>query len=198
MPWPRYMCVCRFNGKCQANFATTIDVISAVVAMPFSTRRGGALACTTAPSQDRQPYRGRRIRLTCSTAGITSSCSLTSSPIICIAPPQQGQTVLSGSITISQRGRCFGNAPMLRAALGRDARSLAGSATPSSLAAAGTSLTSFSSSRNCALSTTRSFSERGPNTARLNVATTASRCELRSCRSTMISISRSGSRGRVA
>ncbi len=49
--------------RCRANFPTTIEVTSAVVAMPFSTRRGGALACTTAPSQDRQPYRGRRMRL---------------------------------------------------------------------------------------------------------------------------------------
>lgn len=34
------MWVCPFSGKCQANFATTIEVTSAVVATPFSTRRG--------------------------------------------------------------------------------------------------------------------------------------------------------------
>src|SRR5215213_3133477 len=43
---------------CQANLDTATWVTSAVVAMPPSTRRGGLLAWTIAPSQVRQAYFG--------------------------------------------------------------------------------------------------------------------------------------------
>jgi hypothetical protein len=49
-------------------------------------------------------------------AGTTSSASWTHSPIRCIWPAQHGQTVLSGSMICSQRGRCLGSAPFLRRA----------------------------------------------------------------------------------
>jgi hypothetical protein len=42
-------------------------------------------------------------------AGMTSSRSDFSSPITCIAPPQQGHDVVSGSMTTSTRGRCAGS-----------------------------------------------------------------------------------------
>lgn len=50
------------------------------------------------------------MRLTWIIAGMTSSISLTSSPILCSLPRQQGQARSSGSITISWRGRCRGKA----------------------------------------------------------------------------------------
>ena len=46
--------------------------------------------------QARQPYLGRRMRMTRSRAGTQSSISLTVSPIACRAPPQQGQAFTRG------------------------------------------------------------------------------------------------------
>src|SRR5208337_284135 len=71
---------------------------SVSVGMPASISRAGAGACTTAPSQARQAYFGRRVTITLNWAGVTSSRSERSSPMTCMAPPQQGQAVLSGSI----------------------------------------------------------------------------------------------------
>src|SRR4051812_23737079 len=82
--------------------------------MPPSMRRGGLLAWTIAPSQVRQAYFGKIVRFTRTKAGTTSRASRVSAPIRCSAPEQQGQTVVSGSITSSHRGRCLGSAPMLR------------------------------------------------------------------------------------
>src|SRR5436190_1815037 len=48
---------------CQANLETATWVISAVVAMPPSMRRGGLLAWTTAPSQVRQAYFGKIVEI---------------------------------------------------------------------------------------------------------------------------------------
>src|SRR4051812_49432993 len=118
---------------CQANLNTATWVTSAVVAMPPSTRRGGLLAWTIAPSQVRQAYFGKIVRFTRTVAGTTSRASRVSSPIRWSAPEQQGQTVVSGSITSSQRGRCLGRAPILRTA-GRRGRFSLRSATPSSVA----------------------------------------------------------------
>ena len=66
----------------------------ASVGSPPSISRAGASAWTTALSQARQPYLGRRVTITRNCAGITSSRSATSSPIRCIAPWQHGQVVL--------------------------------------------------------------------------------------------------------
>src|SRR3954452_11141301 len=121
---------------CQANLNTATWVTSAVVAMPPSTRRGGLLAWTIAPSQVRQAYFGKIVLFTRTEAGTTSRASRVSSPIRWSAPEQQGQTVVSGSITSSHRGRCLGRAPILRTA-GRRGRSTLRSATPSSLAGGG-------------------------------------------------------------
>src|SRR6186713_269105 len=101
---------------CQANLETATWVTSAVVAMPPSMRRGGLLAWTIAPSQVRHAYFGKIILFTRTEAGITSRASRVSSPIRWSAAEQQGQTVVSGSITSSHRGRCLGSAPMLRIA----------------------------------------------------------------------------------
>src|SRR5215212_4907109 len=101
---------------CHANFETATWVTSAVVAMPPSTRRGGLLAWTIAPSQVRQAYFGMIVLFTRTKAGTTSRASRVSAPIRWSAPEQQGQTVVSGSITSSQRGRWLGSAPMLRSA----------------------------------------------------------------------------------
>src|SRR3954468_20675382 len=89
---------------CQANLETATWVTSAVVAMPPSTRRGGLLAWTIAPSQVRQAYFGKIVRFTRTKAGTTSRASRVSSPIRWSAPAQQGQAVVSGSITSSHRG----------------------------------------------------------------------------------------------
>ena len=43
-----------------------------------------------------------------------SSISLVSSPMTCMAPPQQGQPLSSTSTSTSTRGRCAGRAPRLR------------------------------------------------------------------------------------
>lgn len=107
--------------------------------MPPSIARDRAGAWTTWASQARQAYLGRIVRITRSSAGTISRASLVSSPMRSRESPQQDQTVLSGSITSSKRGRCFGRAPMLRDAdrCLRGGRSLPSAA--SSLAAAGTS-----------------------------------------------------------
>ncbi|WP_371930021.1 hypothetical protein [Bradyrhizobium sp. CCGUVB1N3] len=55
---------------------------SAVEAKPLSIRRGSTFAWITPSVQRRQPYLGRTVRSTRSIAGITSSTSLTSSPIL--------------------------------------------------------------------------------------------------------------------
>src|SRR3954470_3939763 len=75
---------------CQANLETATWVTSAVVAMPPSTRRGGLLAWTIAPSQVRQAYFGMMVRFTRTKAGTTSRASRVSAPIRWSAPEQQG------------------------------------------------------------------------------------------------------------
>jgi hypothetical protein len=50
--------------------------------MPLSIRRGSTFAWTTPSVQLRQAYLGRIVRSTRRIAGITSSTSLTSSPIL--------------------------------------------------------------------------------------------------------------------
>ena len=52
-------------------------------------------------SHVRQAYFGRRVTITRSFAGTLSRRSEVSSPMICRAPPQHGQALLSGSMTIS-------------------------------------------------------------------------------------------------
>src|ERR1700681_4535284 len=47
-------------------------------------------------------------------AGTMSSISVRVSSIRCSAPPQQGHSLLSTSITTSSRGKCAGSAPRLR------------------------------------------------------------------------------------
>jgi IS66 Orf2 like protein len=54
----------------------------------------------------RQAYFGRRVTITRYLAGILSSRSERFSPMICRSPPQQGQLLACGSMTISSRGRC--------------------------------------------------------------------------------------------
>src|SRR3954454_13622746 len=66
---------------CHANLETATWVISAVVAMPPSMRRGGLLAWTTAPSQVRQAYFGKMVRFTRTKAGTTSRASRVSAPM---------------------------------------------------------------------------------------------------------------------
>ena len=68
----------------------------ASVGSPPSISRAGRGAWTTAPSQARQPYFGRRVTITLNWAGMTSRRSATSSPIRCSAPPQQGQICSAG------------------------------------------------------------------------------------------------------
>jgi Transposase IS66 family len=84
-------------------------------------RRSGAGAWTTAPAQLRQPYFGRRVtRIRCC-AGMTSRRSDFCSPMTCIAPPQHGQVVVSGSKMISIRGRCEGSDLRFPGSFGRGA-----------------------------------------------------------------------------
>src|SRR5437667_6920854 len=99
--------------------------MSASVGMPLSISRSGAGACVTSPAQARQAYLGRRVTITFSCAGITSSRSETSSPMRCLRPPRQAQVLSSTSMTISSRGRCTGSAPRLICRL-RAAAGLAG------------------------------------------------------------------------
>jgi len=164
MPWPARICTCRYSGRYQANFDTTTWVTSAVEAMPLSISRGSTFACTTPSVQPRQAYLGRIVRSTRRIAGMTSSTSLTSSPILCRRPSQHGHAVVSGSSTCSQRGKCLGSAPMLRLAF---LRGLAGGfvAGASSLAGAGgvtPVARSFSSSASCSATIAVSRSERLP------------------------------------
>lgn len=88
--------------------------ISTSVGRPPGTTCSDACAWATAREQRRQAYLGRRVTSTRSWAGITSSRSDTFSPILAISPHPQGQSVVSGSIIRSIRGRCFGRCPRLR------------------------------------------------------------------------------------
>src|SRR5258705_7111159 len=161
---PARICTCRYSGRYQANFETTTWLTSAVEAIPLSIRRGSTFAWTTPSVQPRQAYLGRIVRNTRRIAGITSSTSLTSSPILCSRPWQQGHAVVSGSSTCSQRGKCLGSAPMLRLAFLRGwpggfaagASSLAGTG--------GVALVSRSpnSSASCSATSAASRSERFP------------------------------------
>ena len=101
----------RYNGQWSAYLATTTWATSRSVGRPPSISRAGAAACTTAASQLRQAYFGRRVTITWYCAGTTSSRCERSSPITCIAPPQPGQAVSSGSMTTATRGRWSGNGP---------------------------------------------------------------------------------------
>ena len=88
--------------------------------------------------------------------------SLRSSPIRTISPQPQAQSVLSGSMTRSIRGRCSGRWPMLRAGAGRfgDGASFGGEAgfTASSSSAAAATRSSKASCRSSGVS----FSDRLP------------------------------------
>src|SRR3954452_23737084 len=64
---------------CQANLETAPWVIRAVVAMPPSTRRGGLLAWTIAPSQVREAFFGMMVLFTRPEAGVTSGAARVSS-----------------------------------------------------------------------------------------------------------------------
>ena len=70
-------------------------------------------------------------------AGTTSSRCERSSPITCIAPPQHGQAVSSGSTTISTRGRCSGSGPRPARRFSERALRSAGSAFSCSASALG-------------------------------------------------------------
>src|SRR5271155_1463809 len=91
----------------------TTAAIKFSVGMPPSTRCSGAGACATSPSQSRQAYMGRRVTMTLKLAGIMSSRSDTSSPILTRRALQQGQLLSARSTTTSSRGKCLGNAPRL-------------------------------------------------------------------------------------
>jgi len=71
-----------------------------------SISRAGASACVTPSSQPRQAFFRN-------CGGTRSSRSLLSSPIRCNSPWQQGQILLSMSMTTSIRGRRAGKAPRL-------------------------------------------------------------------------------------
>src|SRR3954449_1505283 len=183
---------------CQANFDTATWVTSAVVAMPPSTRRGGLLAWTIAPSQVRQAYFGKIVLFTRTQAGTTSRASRVSAPIRWSAPEQQGQTVVSGSITSSHRGRCLGSAPMLRTA-GRRGRSPVRVATPSSLAGGGGGVgptaRSSRSSGSWATSMTAAFSDRAPKRRSFKVRTIARKLSFSASSASTIAARRAGSEG---
>jgi hypothetical protein len=65
-------------------------------------------------------YFGRRVTSTRHRAGITSSRSLTSSPICVMAPQPHAQSELAGSMIRSTRGRSAGKQPLLRRNLDPD------------------------------------------------------------------------------
>src|SRR6185295_9323700 len=120
IPSAAIICACRYKGRCQAYFETTMSATKASVGRPPSISRGGAGAWTmptvsSAPvrSQVRQAYFGRRVTITRYCAGILSSRSERSSPMTCKSPPQQGQVLAGGSMTTSSRGRCAGRWPRL-------------------------------------------------------------------------------------
>ena len=166
--------------------------------MPPSMRRGGLLAWTIAPSQDRQAYFGKIVLFTRTKAGTTSRASRVSSPIRCSAPEQQGQTVVSGSITSSHRGRCLGSAPMLRTA-GRRGRFSLRSVPPSSLAGGGGGVgptaRSSRSSGSWATSMTAAFSERAPKRRSFKVRTIARKRSFSVSSASTIATRRAGSEG---
>src|SRR4051812_24221800 len=161
-------------------------------------RRGGLLAWTIAPSQVRQAYFGKIVRFTRTKAGTTSRASRVSSPIRWSAPAQQGQAVVSGSITSSHRGRCLGSAPMLRTA-GRRGRSTLRSVPPSSLAGGGGGVgptaRSSRSSGSWATSITAARSERAPKRRSFKVRTIARKRSFSVSSASTIATRRAGSEG---
>jgi hypothetical protein len=151
---------------------------------------------TIGPSQARQAYLGRTVRNTRICAGARSSASLTSSPIRCICPLQQGQRVVSGSRIRSQRGRCFGRAPMLRRAF-RFFLPESGFSDVSSLAASGGAASaSDRSSANCSARIFAACSERAPKIKVLSVMISARKSSFSPSRARIISTSKAGSFGR--
>src|SRR3954468_5541253 len=111
MPWRARICDWRYKGQWSAYFATSTWATSRSVGRPPAISLAGAAACTTPSWQLRQAYFGRRVTSPRYCAGMTSSRDERSSPITCIAPPQHRQAVVSGSMTISTRGRCSGSEP---------------------------------------------------------------------------------------
>lgn len=124
-----------------------------------------------------------------------SSRSLVSSPMTCRSWPQS-QTVLSGSITSSMRGRCFGSDPRL-ALRGVEVRVgvTSGLASPSVSTRAIAVSISSSASSNWSGSI---FSDLRPNMACLKAATRASRRAFCSCWARMMAFRVSMSSGRLA
>lgn len=148
----------------------------ASVGKPAWINRSGAGAWTTPSVQDRQAYLDRRVTMTRTCAGITSSRSDRSSPMRCRHPPQ-GQIKLSGSITSSIRGRWLGSEPRL-IALGFDARLPCGASASSSAWTAAMAVSKSSSARS---NWSRSvFSDLRPKAACLNAATSLSSRSIRS------------------
>ena len=82
-----------------------------------SISRAGAGDCTTKSSQARQAYFGRRTTRTRNCAGTTSRRSLTSSPILCNAPRQQGQVLSSRSTRLFDARQMSRQRAAVRAAL---------------------------------------------------------------------------------
>ena len=127
----------------------------------------------------KQAYFGRTVTITRNCAGTMSSRSVRSRPIRTISPQPQGQSVLSGSIICSIRGRCSGKWPRLRAGRGRfGERAAAGS---SGAAAASTSADAPSSSSKASWRwSADSFSDLLPYRSRISSRFRCSRRRMRS------------------
>ena len=118
-------------------------------------------------------------------------------------PPQHGQSRLSGSMTLSTRGRCFGSAPRL--ARRRWPRVLFSAASAASCPALSSAISCSASSSASSSWPGSSFSERRPNIARLKASTMAVSRATSSARSsraprsaTSIAFSAAASSGRAA
>lgn len=111
------------------------------------------------PVQIRQAYWRRTVTMTRNCAGMMSSRSLRSSPILCIRPQPHGQIKLSGSMTSSIRGNVAGKLPMVRLGAGLVVPSPALAARFSFSASTSASAIDRSSNASCR-SSSDSFSDR--------------------------------------
>ena len=105
-----HICSCRYSGKWFWNLLIRVWATRLGLATCFGKNNCGIGAITTSLSQRLQAYLGRIWATTLMLAGITSSCSLTSSPILFFSHPHS-HCFSSGSTSwiISSRGRFLGN-----------------------------------------------------------------------------------------
>ena len=170
--------LCRFNGRCWANFASRMVASSSGPARPRAMGWNGAGGWVMV-SHARHTNFSRTVWTTFQCRGTSSRVSVTSSPSLDRAPWQHGQAVGPGTTTRS-RGRWAGNGPRtgLRRTGPRAAMPPSGASSPPP-SAASSSAAPASSSSSCSSnwsSSLRPRSDEAPNCSCRSFAISSLRC----------------------